>query len=78
MPRPRHQIPYTKWLITIEEPLAKRFEEIIDDQVTGRPMVGAKRKVIESLLRELIEEIENGTAHFDPITGRIIRKETAD
>ena len=56
MPRPRGDL-CTTWKLRLHLPLATALEQLTMDPVTGVPRYGARRRLMEHLIRRYLREI---------------------
>lgn len=55
MARPKLRIPRIQWSIMIQQPLAAEVELLLYDPKTETTKLGARSKLIESLLRDWVD-----------------------
>lgn len=70
--RPRKVTRPTRWCINLPEPLAREYEIIMTDPLTGLVRNGARAKLITYLLAETLDAIKEGRESFPVAPAREI------
>lgn len=54
--RPRNDTPTTEWKLHLPVPLVAKIDLLLSDPVTGKPVYGARSKLITELLRAYLSQ----------------------
>ena len=70
MSRRKSAIPFRRWHLTIEEPVARQLDLLLHNPLTSSPRAGARSQLINFLLREALASINDPSREFNGSTLR--------